>query len=202
MLVPGRFLVALASGLLYFLLYSHVSSAVAAADLSSAVPARPLVVVPSRSRALAAASYTVHDVGMPSVTFNNANQILYVDPQFGAAVYNVGTGVKTVIPVSAPNCRSRLATPLSMNDKDEVLGFVACPLGTVYFTWDPAGGTKFLSAEIPSNPYTITPLGVNDNGQILIQLTSSTYVNSWGTLDPIAPKASGGRPRNTIVRAK
>jgi hypothetical protein len=137
------------------------------------------------------------------VAFNNANQILYADPQLGPAIYNIGTGARTVIPVQAPNCQSQLATPLSMNDKGEVLGFVDCPAGiTVYFTWDAAGGTKFLSAEIPSNPYTIKPLGVNNNGQILIQLTSSANVNSWGTLDPIAPKASSGRTRYTNERAK
>ena len=131
------------------------------------------------------------------VAFNNANQLLYMDATSNAAVvYNADTGVKTVIPVLAPGCPSPLTVePISMNNKGEVLGFVSnCPSPT-YFTWDPQNGTQFLNAQIPSSPLTITPLGVNDAGQILIVLTSTSNVDTWGTLDPVTSTQTKGRAR-------
>ncbi len=134
------------------------------------------------------------------VAFNDAGQLLYMDATSNAAVvYDADTGVRTVLPVVPPGCPAPVTVePISMNNKGEVLGFVSnCPNPT-YFTWDPNDGTQFLNAQLPSSASTITPLGVNDAGQILIVLTSTSNVNTWGTLDPVLPAQAKARARKHV----
>jgi hypothetical protein len=127
------------------------------------------------------------------VAFNDIDQLLYLDATLEApALYDADTGVRTIIPVAAgPDCG--LPVPLSLNNLGEVLGTFQYCATPIYYTWDPVHGTQYLNTQIPANAYTIYPLGVNDNGQILVKLTTSSSVTNWGTLDPVA--ASDAKPR-------
>ena len=133
------------------------------------------------------------------VAFNDLDQLLYLDATLLApAIYDVATGVRTVVPVAAPGCVNPV--PLSMNNEGEMLGtFASCPT-PIYYTWDAAHGTQYLNAQLPANAYTIVPLGVNDNGQILVKLTSSAAVTTWGTLDPVATRANGPLRARTVKK--
>jgi hypothetical protein len=155
------------------------------------VPLQDVVAAaPSSSIDTAAATYPV--------AFNDQGQLLYLDAAVNApAVYDVDTGTNTIIPVSAPGCTSPV--PLSMNNRGEVLGTFLNFTTPEYFTWDPAGGTQDLGAELPSSAFTIFPLGVNDNGQILVKLVSGSSVTYWGTLDPFASKAAKGLTKGRRV---
>ena len=133
------------------------------------------------------------------VAFNDRDQLLYLDATLEApAVYDADTGVRTIIPVSGPGCGPPV--PLSLNNLGEVLGTFAYCATPIYYTWDPVHGTQYLSAQIPANAYTIYPLGVNDNGQILVKLTTGTSVTTWGTLDPVVPTDARARRRTRAVR--
>jgi hypothetical protein len=55
-------------------------------------------------------------------------------------------------------------------------------------------GTQNLNAEINMTGYSyVYPLGVNDNGQILVQLYPTTGGSTWGTLNPPAAALRHGR---------
>jgi hypothetical protein len=133
------------------------------------------------------------------VAFNDLDQLLYLDATLEApAVYDADTGVRTIVPVSGPGCGPPV--PLSLNNLGEVLGTFAYCATPIYYTWDPVRGTQYLSAQIPANAYTIYPLGVNDNGQILVKLTTSASVTTWGTLDPVVPTGARARRRKSAAR--
>ena len=161
-------------------------------------------------------SYAVYSIGSSSlddlrtslgigpnylVSINDANRILFFQQTYlaplnvpvSANVYDIATGnVTTIPPVAGTSCQHYF--PISMNDAGEVLGFTSyCTRKAFYWTWDPVHGTQNLSAAIPVNAYSIKPLGVNDNAQILVSLQTAAGVTHWGTLDPLAP-AAGARP--------
>ena len=122
------------------------------------------------------------------VAFNNADRLVYLDSTTNEpAVLDIDTGAKTRLPVLPAGCpASAQGIPLSMNDLGEVVGFNAgCATPNVYWTWDPLHGTHYLASEIPASAYTIYPLGVNDNGQILVALVDANGVDDWGTLDRV-----------------
>ncbi len=154
-------------------------------------------------------SYGVYSIGSGSLTslygldslspvflvsMNNANQILYfrqtyVDPNtypISANLYDVATGAVTIIPpVAGTSCQHYF--PISLNNAGAVLGFTSyCKQKAFYWTWDPVHGTQNLSAAIPVNAYSIKPLGINDNAQILVSLQTAAGATHWGTLDPLA----------------
>ncbi len=136
------------------------------------------------------------DLALPSpegqFDLNNNNQLLFATyssgGDFGTHVYNIASKTVTNIPaLSGSPCRSYF--PLSLSNAGEIVGYTAdCGSGqSVYFTWSAASGTQNLSAEIPSSSYSaIAPLGVNDSGQILVALTTSSGTTHWGTLNPSA----------------
>jgi hypothetical protein len=130
------------------------------------------------------------------VAFNNANQLAYFVAQLNtAAIYDVDTGVRTVIPVSPPGCAvGGTAVPISMNNRGAVLGLDYCPGFNAYWTWDSVNGTHYLEGQIPASAYTIFPLGINDAGQILVNLQTPTS-NAWGTLDPMGAGAKAPSAR-------
>ncbi len=127
------------------------------------------------------------------VAFNNADRIVYLDSTTNEpAVLDIDSGAKTRLPVLPPGCPSYAqGVPLSMNDLGEVVGVnLNCTTPSAYWTWDPLHGTQYLASEIPASAYTIYPLGVNDNGQILVQLVDTNGVDYWGTLDLVRSPAA------------
>jgi hypothetical protein len=134
------------------------------------------------------------------VSLNNANQLLYFQQQYingatpvFAKIFNVATNVVTLIPpVAGTSCRHYF--PISMNNAGAVLGFTSyCTRKAFYWTWDPVHGTQNLGAAIPVNAYSIKPLAINDNGQILVSLQTAAGVTHWGTLDPLTSGTSARR---------
>ncbi len=129
---------------------------------------------------------------------NNADQILYstfdaTGTHISSAIYAIGHGITTPIPTIPGNsCSDYVAESLS--NAGQVLGYTQNCKKTadeIYWTWDPANGTQNLNAEIPSNSYhSIAPLGVNDNGQILVSLVTAAGSYDWGTLNPPATATS------------
>jgi hypothetical protein len=78
-----------------------------------------------------------------------------------------------------------------MNDAKEILGYTSrCAGRDFYWTWDPIDGTRSVNAALPASAFTVTPLGVNDLGQILVSLLPATGPAHWGTLDPPATPAA------------
>ena len=127
------------------------------------------------------------------VAFNNADRLVYLDSTTNEpAVLDIDTGATTTLPVLPPGCAAYAqGIPLSMNDIGEVFGFNSgCTTANAYWTWDPAHGVRYLASEIPASAYTLFPLGVNNNGQILVQLVDANGVDYWGTLDPVSPPAA------------
>ena len=127
------------------------------------------------------------------VAFNNTDRLVYLDSMTNEpAVLDIDTGAKTTLPVLPAGCPAYAqGIPLSMNDLDEVVGFnTGCTATNAYWTWDPVHGVRYLASEIPASAYTLFPLGVNNNGQILIRLVDPNGVDDWGTLDPVSSPAA------------
>ncbi len=146
--------------------------------------------------------------GLPPVAFNDRNQILYnADQGRVPAVYDIGSKKTTIIPLVTPNCpKGGYGEPLSMNNKGEVLGTYFCNNNNFsgYFTWDAASGTHDLSVAIPNTNFTLYPIGVNDSGAILIELTAG-YFNtrvSWGMLEPVTSSSAKARTAATLVTGR
>ncbi len=137
------------------------------------------------------------------IALNDADQLLYFKKDFYAAgepvnakILNVADGHVTVIPpVPGTSCHNYF--PISINNAGEVLGFTSyCTRRAFYWTWDPQNGTQNLSAALPPNTYTIRPLGINDNAQILVALETPAGLTHWGTLDPLT-KTGSSHARNS-----
>jgi hypothetical protein len=114
-------------------------------------------------------------------------------PQTALAVYSIASQAWNER-IGLADCTG-ISQPISMNNLGEVLGYaVGCPDGNEYFTWDPENGTQVVQGP-PSGRFTsIYPLGVNDNGQILISAqTSSSNGTYWGVLNPDANSTSSLR---------
>ena len=132
------------------------------------------------------------------VAFNDRDQILY-DANMSQAylqgkptIYDMGSGKTTAIPLVTPKCpKGGHGDPLSMNNNGEVLGFYYCNNSFFgYFTWDAVTGTHDLSLVIPDTNFALYPIGINDSGAILIELTAGLNPVSWGRLDPIASSST------------
>lgn len=121
------------------------------------------------------------------VALNNANQLFYYDQSYAAAaLFDVDSGVRTIITVPGA-CPGNYVAPLSLNNRGEALGeSTDCSGYALYWTWDTTRGVQIVNAQIPASNDTIYPLGVNDNGQILIDLRTSGGFDRWGTLDPVS----------------
>jgi hypothetical protein len=132
------------------------------------------------------------------VALNDADQLLYftIGSTSASFVYDLNAGTTTPIPpIAGTSCAHYY--PISINNLGKVLGFSSfCKQRPFYFTWDPINGTQDLDLELPANAYTIKPLGINDNGQILVSLGTSTGATHWGTLDPIAASAKTRNARS------
>ena len=122
------------------------------------------------------------------VALNDANQIVYFSIGTPSATYlfNANSGTTTTVPpVAGTSCAHYY--PISLNNLGKILGFSSfCKQKPFYYTWDPVNGTQELDLQIPASAYAIRPLGINDNGQILVSLGTSAGATHWGTLDPIA----------------
>jgi len=129
------------------------------------------------------------------VALNNQNQILFNAAGRGSepvpTIYNVTTGKMKRALTATQTCPKGLTGyPIGLNNKGEVLGSYAGHCTSTYFTWDAVHGTQQLDPQLPANDYTrIYALGVNDNGQILVNLVKGN-VYDWGTLDPVVPPAT------------
>jgi hypothetical protein len=139
------------------------------------------------------------------VSINDARQVLYFSPSSPGvvpSVYDVAAGTSVgVPPVAGTSCANYY--PISMSDTEEVLGYTSrCSGRDFYWIWDPVNGTRNVNAALPESAYTVTPLGVNDNGQILVSLLPATGPAHWGTLDPPqSPATRRARPKGvTHVR--
>jgi hypothetical protein len=152
--------------------------------------------------------YAVSTVGAPSslvelplpiapgdygyvVALNDADQLVYftIGSTSASFVYDLSAGTMTQVPpVAGTSCAHYY--PISINNLGEVLGFSSfCKQRSFYYTWSAATGTRDLDLELPPNAYTIKPLGINDNGQILVSLGTAGGATHWGTLDPVAASA-------------
>jgi hypothetical protein len=137
---------------------------------------------------------------------NNAGQIAYSAYNSAltnvvAYVYSSATGATTAIP-SIPGNSCADYVPISFSNLGQVLGLTEnCGAFTdyIYWTWDPVNGTQNLATEFSITGYsTVTPLGVNDGGQILASLVTNADVTGWGTLNPPA----GARRRRPAARRR
>jgi hypothetical protein len=109
-------------------------------------------------------------------------------------LYEIATGLETKIPKLAGNtCNDYV--PLSLNKAGTVIGYAGdCPTTAeqTYFIYDATNGTRDLMAELPSGDASVLPVGINDNGQILIGITLGNGSIDWGILQPLTV-ASGHR---------
>ena len=136
---------------------------------------------------------------------NNENVIAYAyyDPSgetYPAYEYQLGASSAVALG-TLPGFSCEGYFPISENNTGAVLGFTynCASQPETYFTWDPVNGMQDLGPEIPANSYTgLTPLGINDNGQILLNLTASDGTNHWGVL---VPQASGSTKAHRAVRS-
>ncbi|MBV9103343.1 MAG: hypothetical protein JO060_07110 [Candidatus Eremiobacteraeota bacterium] len=132
---------------------------------------------------------------------NDANQVAYGYQQpssnaIAAFIYAVGASQPVALgTISGSDCVEYF--PISLNNLGDVLGYnAACQTSSpTYWLYDHTSGTMSdLMAAVPHNHYSrVTPLGINDNAQILVEL-SARNGEHWGTLDP-----SGSPLRNRIV---
>ena len=122
---------------------------------------------------------------------NDANQIAYSQYTYSgdtwsAWIYQVGASAPTSLgTIPGDSCSYEYV--MGQNNNGQVLGYSGgCQNESyTYWTWDPVNGMVDLDAEIGQNSYSsITPYGINDNGQILVELETSTGHTHWGTLDP------------------
>jgi len=136
-----------------------------------------------------------------AVALNDAGQLLYFSEALdakhtvNAAIYDLASKTSLALPpVAGTNCAHYF--PIAMNNAGEVLGYTSyCAQRDFYWTWDAVHGTQDISPAIPPNAYTITPLGINDVGQILASLGTATGTH-WGTLDP--PTAGPASHRTAV----
>jgi len=123
---------------------------------------------------------------------NNNGQILYADGA-NTELYTLATGRATKIP-QIPG-QGGDYEPLSFNNAGHVLGRIHYDSNRAdsYYVYDATNGTRFLSAELPSANALLLPVGINDQDQILVELTLPSGVNHWGILRP--PAATSSRLR-------
>jgi hypothetical protein len=122
------------------------------------------------------------------VGINNAMQIAYAEyvPSEGYEAWQYSVGSSQPVALGTlPGSSCLEYYPISQSNTGEVLGYAFdCSGPATYWTWDPVNGMQDLDAAIPPNSYTnITPYGVNDAGQILVELDDSGNTH-WGTLVP------------------
>ena len=125
---------------------------------------------------------------------NDADQIAYsviatAPPnRISSYVYSIAHETTTPIPtLKGSSCAQSVL--ISLTNTGEVLGLAqqcANSKDNVYFIWDPVRGTRNLSALIPSDPQysAIFPVGENDKGQFLLNLTLKSGAVHWGILEP------------------
>jgi hypothetical protein len=111
------------------------------------------------------------------------------------AAFVIGTTAWAVVPSLATSCTEHV--PLSENNAGEILGYdTACGVSTDagYWTWDPVNGVQHLIMPASTTYSSALPLGVNDNGQILVALNlAAGGPVHWGTFNPVAAaKATSG----------
>jgi hypothetical protein len=132
---------------------------------------------------------------------NNRGQIAYSSytmgtPDVASYVYSMSTKKTMAIP-TIPGNSCAYYYVISFSNAGQVLGETGnCsdPEDHTYFTWDPVNGTQNLLDEINFSGFvSISPLGVNDNGQILVQLGPTSGPPTWGTLNPPAMSAIRGQ---------
>ncbi len=103
-----------------------------------------------------------------------------------------------VLPSLADGCPSHYL--VSSDNLGEVLGFDSCSSSSpsTYWTWDPTNGIQAVN--IPSNGYSsVQLLGVNDNGQLLATLVTTSGSYHWGTFNPVAGSSSARRLHGTSL---
>jgi hypothetical protein len=79
------------------------------------------------------------------------------------------------------------SNPASFSNKGNILVVSTCYPGHADWTWDPANGFVDIADSLPANAYAkILPLGINDNGEILVELEPHSGPIHWGVLEPPA----------------
>jgi hypothetical protein len=77
--------------------------------------------------------------------------------------------------------------PISLSNKGNILVVSQCYPGHENWTWDPAHGFTDIANTLPANSYAkIVPLGINDEGDILVELDPHSGPIHWGVLLPPA----------------
>ena len=163
---------------------------------------------------LVAQNGTAHDVTLDAdvVTvplMNDAKQIVYGAQAIEAGVavirtqlYSPGSGTITVLPpLPGESCQQYV--PVSINNAGRILGYATCSkpaYANIYFTYDAASGIVALPSAFPGGDYSVQPLAINDNNQILvgIQHTSGGLID-WGYLQPAAGSALRGHGASAAV---
>ncbi len=108
------------------------------------------------------------------------------------AVFPAGGSAWQVLPSLSDGCPSHFL--VSSNNSGEVLGFDSCSSSgpNTYWTWDPTNGIQAVN--IPANSYSaVQLLGVNDNGQLLATLVTTSGSYHWGTFNPVGGSSSTRR---------
>lgn len=85
---------------------------------------------------------------------------------------------------------------LSMNNNGEILGRdQACADGTEpYFTCDPVNGTQSIAVPSASGTFvSALPIAANDDGQVLITITTTSGAYNWGVLNPVSSSSASAR---------
>jgi hypothetical protein len=129
------------------------------------------------------------------VTFVSMNELLQIAYYYTsangeyAAVYDTTKKVSTHLGVLAgTGCTTYV--PISMNNKTALLGYATgCTDGNErVWIWDSIHKMRDLSPLIPATSYAgISVFGINDNGQILADYSTSKGTVDWGYLEPVTP---------------
>jgi hypothetical protein len=128
---------------------------------------------------------------------DNNGLILYESAGYNSSdteLYDLKTKTTTTVPhVPGSTCASYV--PISFNNAGHVLGAMGpycAGSDSSYFIYDPVNGTRDLATLLPAGSATITPLGINDADQILVEITFPNGTNHWGILRPTS-NAAGRR---------
>ncbi len=139
---------------------------------------------------------------------NDSGQLLYATASTAGNVttivtkiYSVATGASTVVPPIAGNSCTEYV-PTSFNNVGQVLGYTTnCPRSDGgFFVYDAANGTQDLLEDLPTGSVSVDPVGINDRGQILVQLAQPSAVSHWGILQPSASPNVRERARKRLSK--
>jgi hypothetical protein len=119
------------------------------------------------------------------VGIDDKGNVIYEQSGSGTSwIYDPSTGTSASLgSLAGSSCTEYV--PISVNASGEVLGEAAnCSKGdNVYWTWTSASGMQAVSVR-GSEDETFAAFWLNDDGQILVELSGNGFSGHWGILSP------------------